>query len=211
MKSEEDVISYFDEILTVHIPDAIEAAGLEVYEMPNFSYNYQNRSHDGRATNGKIYYHTGNLTGIQTVYRDTCSEPSWTFGNVTAKCVIIFPQITIKYEARLQIMSFLSNGAHSNIRANRHLDFNVTGDIIKMKAELEITASPYLKTPTVKRFVIKENGAPLFRFSHVEDLPYEIVSEHFYHKFNEIFHEVFSDVYGPVFGKAVASISYPFQ
>lgn len=201
----DDANKYIDEVLSVYVPWAVEMFNLKLFEMPNFSYNYQNRSSDGRTSTSKVYYHSGNLTGVENVFRKTCKEPRWNFGNVTVKCDVVFPQMIVKYEARLQAVSPVTNGVRI-----RGLDFNVTGEITNMEASITVTSSPHMNVPTIKDLTSIDAGKPIFKFGHTEDLSYENLVSHFYHKFNEIFLEVFYVDYRRAFERAVASVPYPF-
>lgn len=195
-----------DEVLSIYVPWAIDLYNIKLFEMPNFSYNYQNRSSDGRTSTSKVYYHSGNLTGVENVYRKECKEPKWNYGNVTVKCDIVFPKLTVIYEARLQATSPVPKGFRF-----RQLDFNVTGEITNMEASITVTASPHVNVPTVKELTSIDAGKPVFRFGHTEDLSYENLVSHFYHKFNEVFLEVFYVDYRRAFERAVGSVPYPFK
>lgn len=204
----DDAYRYIDEVLSVFIPRFIDEFGMSLYELPNFAYNFQDRTHDGRASTYKIYYHTGNITGLNKVHRKSCKEPTWNFGNITLNCNVIFPEMAVKYGARLQSLYPITNGVRF-----KKLDFDVTGEIADMEVLIKITASPHLKTATIKDLTIVDGGRPGFRahgFQQTENLTLGILLSHFYQKFNEIFHEVFYDDYRKAFERAVQSIPYPF-
>lgn len=190
----------------MYVPLAVKELGLQSYNLPNFAHNYQNRSHDGTASRSKIYYHTGRLTGLQYVDRKSCKGPKWSFGNVTLECNVLLPHILVFYQARLQsVTPAISRGGI------RRLDFNVTGEITGMEASMVVTASPHVPNAYIKHLISVDAGKPSFKFTDAEDLSYETLVSHFYHKFNEIFQEIFSDDYLKALQRAVESIPYPFE
>ncbi|GIY34239.1 hypothetical protein CDAR_33091 [Caerostris darwini] len=205
-----DAVKYMDEVLSVYVPWAVESAGLDLYEMPNFSLNSQNRSSDGAVTNIKVMYHSGNLTGLQTVNRKSCQEPSWSSGNISVVCNIVLPKIDVKYEGRFQAIKGLETGVH--IRGH---NFGVKMSIVDLEAEIEVTSSPHVKVPAVKRLSLVNQGKPSISFATVGDPivnhSYEEMSGHFYHKYTNLFQELFQGAYQKALGRAVASVSYPEQ
>lgn len=201
----DDIFKYMDEVLSVHVPWAIKEAGLEVYDMPNFVNDVQFRSSDGSATTCKANYYAGNVTGLQNLYRKTCTEPRWNSGNLTVNCHIVFPKTTVRYIGRIQLLS-----SHSqNMIRFRQKDIDVEGVILDMEASLNITVSPYVKTPNLKALTIVDGGRNYLQFSDPEFVTVELLRSHFYHKFNYLFLEVFYEHYKPAIERGIQSIPYP--
>ncbi|GFT17856.1 uncharacterized protein NPIL_428161 [Nephila pilipes] len=204
----DDAVKYLDEVLSVYVPWAVEKAGLELYELPNFTHNQQNRSADGAVTNTKVIYHSGNLTGLQNVNRKSCEQPSWASGNITVVCTIELPEINVKYEGRYQAITGYTSPYGVHIR---QFDFHVKLNLISTEAKIEVTSSPHIKIPSIKNLEIVSTGKPSINFVTQTDvnISFEQISGHFYHKFNNLFEDLFLSDYREALERAVESVTYP--
>ncbi|KFM82823.1 hypothetical protein X975_20304, partial [Stegodyphus mimosarum] len=175
-----DADEYLDEVLSVYVPWAVEKQNLKLYELQDFTHNAQERSSDGSVTNFKILYFYGNLTGLQSIYRKSCERPQWTASNITVACSVTLPLIEAKYEGRQQKVISTYNKA----RFIQH-NFGLTASIADTQATVEITSSPHLNLPSVKRLQIKNVGKPTIKIitdGFTDNLASEMISEHFFRK-----------------------------
>ncbi|GFQ80057.1 uncharacterized protein TNCT_266691 [Trichonephila clavata] len=204
----DDAVKYIDEVLSVYVPWAVEKANLELCELPNFTHNQQNRSADGAVTNTQVIYHSGNLTGLQTVNRKSCEQPSWASGNISVVCNIVLPEIDVKYEGRYQAITGYTSPYGVHIR---QFDFHVKLTVVDIEAKLEVTSSPHVKIPSIKNLEIVTAGKPEISFVTQTDvnISFEQISGHFYHKYNTLFEEFFLADYREALERAVESVTYP--
>ncbi|XP_054708981.1 uncharacterized protein LOC129218684 [Uloborus diversus] len=205
--SKESTDSYMDEVASVYIPSAVEGSGLELYEMPDFSHNFQNRSDDGTMIRHKISYHSGNLTGLEKVKRKSCEQPFYSSANITFSCILTLPEILVSYEGRVMKITSTSTSARF-----QEFPFGVSARFIDVEFEMTVTTSPNSKISSVKHLKIQNQGTPFLSFSSTaENMSYEILSKHFFHKYQEIFQELFENDYRDALETAVSSASYPVE
>ncbi|GBL76924.1 hypothetical protein AVEN_12600-1 [Araneus ventricosus] len=201
----DDANSYLDEVLTDYLPSTIEAEGLTVYEMPNFSHNHQERTSDGAVLNTKVFYWAGNLTGLQNVLRESCEQPSWSSGNVSVACRIVLPDLRAEYKGRFQSIKGFNNPFGVQVR---QFDFTLYIDVRQVEVELEVTSSPRIQIPSVKQLNLVSRGDISMNY-HTEASFSEDVTEGVEHRFNEFFDDLFSGPFKRALETAVGSVRYP--
>lgn len=197
---------YIDEVLSYYVPYTLRAGGVDVFYMPNFVSNFQFRSREGAATTGKVQYYYGNLTGLERVHSPSCREPRWDYGNLTLYCNILFSLTNVRYTGRIRLISSEVNSARVQDK-----EFTVEGEVIDLEAVLEVTSSPYVKIPALRRLDITDDGRRVFRFIGIEEVPDETLQYHFEYKFAELFNDVFYNKFMPYFERAVSSARYPLE
>lgn len=192
-----------DEVLSV-VPLGVATAGLNLYELPNFSNILQDRI-SGVAINTKITYHAGSLTGLQNVTRKSCQEPSWNFGNVSFVCNFVLPQLDVKYEVRFEEAT-----SHIDFESRRKHEYGVSVVVEDTEFSLEISSSPHVRIPTIKKLHLVEKGKPSIEFeTEVSDISFADLSRLFYYRYFQFFQELLQGPYRQALETAVASIPYP--
>ncbi|GFU07160.1 uncharacterized protein TNCV_2700441, partial [Trichonephila clavipes] len=66
------VNEYVDEVLSDHLPRLVEKANLDTTEMPDFYFNVQDSFVKSEVLDGTAIFHSGNLTGLNTLNRIFC-------------------------------------------------------------------------------------------------------------------------------------------
>ncbi|KAG8198361.1 hypothetical protein JTE90_021609 [Oedothorax gibbosus] len=196
-----DINSYVDEVLSVHVSSEVESFGLLLYELPNFHFVKQHRTPDGAIANTKILFHAGNLTGLQNVNRKSCHEPSWNFANVSVVCNFVLPQLDVKYEVRVDNFS-----EHQEVWNFGKHEYGMSVVVQDAEFVLEITSSPHLKFSTIKKFHIQKEGDISIRFDTEANIDFVELSQHFHHKYSEFFKDLLSGPYRTVLEVAVQNL-----
>lgn len=202
----EEANSYMDEVISVYVPLAVETSRLNLYELPNFSNILQDRTSDGATLNTKITYHAGNLTGLQNVNRKSCQEPSWTFGNVSVVCNFLLPQLDVKYEVRFEEAT-----GHRDFSKFRKHEYGVSVVVKDVEFSLEISSSPHVKIPAIKKLKLLDQGKPAIRFETDNDIAFDDLSRLFYHRYFLFFQDIIYGPYRLALETAVESIPYPHE
>ncbi|XP_055930066.1 uncharacterized protein LOC129960593 [Argiope bruennichi] len=204
----DEASNYMDEVLTIYIPWAVEEDDLEVFKMPLLYLNEHWRLPDGAVVNNHTMFGAGNLTGLETIYKKSCEEPSTLkSGNITVACNIVLPKIHVECHGRFQSTKGYNNPFTVHVH---QFDFGIKMTAFNLEARLEVTSNPRLKLPSVRDVTITSKG--FISINVTTDAHHEqFITKQFLHTYDQFFHEFF--VHGryrkKVLERAVSSVLYP--
>ncbi|CAL1276387.1 unnamed protein product [Larinioides sclopetarius] len=204
----DEVSEYMDEVLSVYVPWAVEEDDLELYKMPLLSYNVHQKQPDGAVINNHTMFGSGNITGLQTIYRKSCEKPMiLTSGNISVVCNIVLPKIHVECQGRFQSTKGYNNPFTVHVR---QYDFGIKMNAVNLEAQLEVTSDPRLKLPSVRNVALISKGK--ISTSIITDAPHEqFLIDNFLGVFDDFFQEFFEQgrYRKKVLNRGVGSVLYP--
>lgn len=201
-----DTTLYFDDILSIYYPLKILAEDMELHYMPSFSKDIKHEYPDGGLSKGFISYHTGNVTGFETVHLKSCKEPTWKYTALFMNCIIIFPLITIKYSIKTQLTyTHIDTG-----RRFRERDFGFMCNTKNIQATIEVVLVPRHQVPVLNDLAVISDGKQLCYVMDTE-IPEELINSQINHNFSFVLRRLVEDVYWNTISRTLGSVPYSLE
>ncbi|GFT16381.1 uncharacterized protein NPIL_570751 [Nephila pilipes] len=207
---------YIDNLLSVHLPRAVENSGLNTYELPDFSFNVQDSSVEDEFSEGVVTFHSGHLRGLSSVHRKSCEHSSRSSGAHSVICNIVLPRVDVRYRGQYEVTSTYTSSYRDQVHRR---DFY--GEILArdLEAQIEVMIFDGDRSPSLKNLVLLGKGEVTKRFHYDDetehellshfDVPFERIRGPFYQRVSRVFQEVFYGSYKRAFESALANLTYP--
>ncbi|GFT36889.1 uncharacterized protein NPIL_237281 [Nephila pilipes] len=183
--------------------------------MPEFYFDVVNFSSEDEAFESTVTFHSGNLTGLSSMYRKFCQHLSKSSGNIRVICNIVLPRVEVIYGGRYETTT-----GYTTSYGDREQQRSFYGKILikDVEAQIELRNSDDAEKLTVTNLLIlgKREVLKIFQYNYVAEnhhkrfyVPFHEISGPLYQKCFDVFQEVFYGSFRNALERAVADVAYP--
>ncbi|GFT75964.1 uncharacterized protein NPIL_258021, partial [Nephila pilipes] len=211
---------YIDEVLSIHLPKAVEDAEIDGYHiLPNIATSLpHDLTEDGLPIRSKtVSFHSGKIEGFSSAHRKSCERLPTSTDNIKVICNIVLPRVAARYRGRYEVL--IGHPFSQGYRVRRR-DFEAETIARDIEARIEIKAFDEDGKPSLTDLVLIGKGEVETNFKYddankkerlnrLDDVPFEKLRGFLYQKNSQIFQKVFKGIYRYALEDAVSSIVYP--
>ncbi|GFW31700.1 uncharacterized protein TNCV_4683721 [Trichonephila clavipes] len=212
------VNEYVDEVLSDRLTSIVQKANLDSTEMPDFYFNVQDPLVKAEVFDGTVIFHSGNLTGLSSVYRKFCRYLSRSSGSIRIVCNVVLPRVSGAYRGRYETTAEYITSESNNNRVQQR-DFYIVVFLRNVEAQIELTKLNDNEQPSISNLLILGEGevTKVFQYNNVCKnrvlnrfyVPYHEINGPFYQKFTHLFQQIFYGSYREVLENAFSTVEYP--
>ncbi|GFQ80082.1 uncharacterized protein TNCT_266821 [Trichonephila clavata] len=210
------VNEYVDEVLSENLPRIVEKASLDTDELPDFYFNVQDTLSEAEEFEGTVLFHSGNLTGLNTLNRRFCRYSSRSSGNNKIVCNVFLPRVGVRYRGRYEAATELTTSYGVRVQQRDFYSEIVFRDV---EAQIELTKLNDSEQPSITNLLLLGEGEVTKRFLYNDEtknrlfnrfyVPFHEISGPFYQHCDHLIQRILYDSYRDLIEKAFSTVEYP--